>query len=345
MVLAVVGVGGMLSQFVGGYLADTWGRRLTLVISVSVAAMTFMGLAYAQHIWQIVALAFMIGMTVDMYRPASQALVADIIPPRSRVHAYGLLVWAVNLGFAVAMVIGGALTDRGFIFLCFSNAAACAFFAAVAWFALPETRPTRLTKSSGFLVVLAKDHILTAFLVAITAYSIVFMQAFSTLPIVMRADGISPGTYGLIMAVNGAIIITLQPFAARYLGGFEPHRVLAIGVSLVGAGYGLAAAAASPQAYVTSVAVWSLGEIVVYAIASAIIADVSPPHFRGRYLGAYGFTWSAGTALAPLIGTTALRYVGASWLWIGCAITCAGVTVAILMLAPAMRMRNNPSDV
>ena len=84
LVLAVIGVGGVLSQLVGGALADRIGRRSTLTASVLATGAVMVGLGYAQTTATIVAMAFTLGLTLDMYRPASQAIIADVVPAEAR---------------------------------------------------------------------------------------------------------------------------------------------------------------------------------------------------------------------------------------------------------------------
>jgi len=72
-------------------------------------------------------------------------MVADLVPPRERPRAYGLIFWAVNLGFSIAMVLGGVLAQRGFIWLFWADALTCLAFALIVLRAIPETRPGQVS--------------------------------------------------------------------------------------------------------------------------------------------------------------------------------------------------------
>jgi len=68
-----------------------------------------------------------------------------------------------------------------------------------------------------------------------------------------------------------------------------------------------------------SVIVWTLGEITSAPMSSAYVADLAPEHFRGRYMGLFGFTWSLGLMLGPALG--ALLYAARpTLLWILCGV-------------------------
>lgn len=339
-ILAVIGVGGVLSQLVGGSLADRIGRRSTLTVSVLATGAVMVGLGYAQTTVTIVILAFALGLTLDMYRPASQAIIADVVPAEARARAFSFLVWAINLGFSIAMVLGGLLARQGFTLLCWANAITCVVFGVIAWFFIPETRePQKVNEQSeGFGVVL-RDRTMMTFVLLLLAYSFVFMQAFSTLPLVMNGDNLPASTYGFIMAANGIVIITFQPFANHFIGRFDHHLVLAAGTAIVGLGYGLTAFASSAQSYTASVVVWSFGEIVVFAEATSIVAELSPRHLRGRYNGIYGMVWAGGSLLAPLCGSWLLELGGSTVLWLLCFGTCVLSAIGQLLLAPTIRQR------
>src|SRR3954451_23923569 len=55
-----------------------------------------------------------------------------------------------------------------------------------------------------------------------------------------------------------------------------------------------------------TVLVWTLGEILTASVSGAIIADLAPPHLRGRYSGFYGTAFSIAALLGPLVGSRLL---------------------------------------
>jgi MFS family permease len=96
--------------------------------------------------------------------------------------------------------------------------------------------------------------------------------------------------------------------------------------------------ASSTPAFAATVLVWTLGEILFAAVSSAIMADLAPPHLRGRYSGLYGTAFSVAALLGPLGGSWLLG-IG-SWLpWVTCAGLCAASGAGALALAPAVRRR------
>jgi MFS family permease len=337
-VLALFGLGSVLSQTLGGVLADRVGRRATLTGGMLATAAAMLALGYATATPVVVVVVFVLGVTIDMYRPASQALVADLVGPADRARAYGLLFWAINLGFAVAMVLGGTLARAGFSWLFWCDAATCAVFALLVWRAVPETRTRRADRPPGGFGDVLRDRVAVASVLIVFGYAFVYLQAYSTLPLAMGRAGLPPSAYGLAMAVNGIGIVVIQPLTVAWLNRRDASRVLAAGMGVVGLGFGLTALAGSTPLFAASVLVWTVGEVLFATVSLSIIADLAPPHLRGRYNGFYGTAFSVAALLGP-IGGSALLGVGAWLPWVTCAALCAMSGAGALAVAPAVRRR------
>ena len=60
-------------------------------------------------------LVFGVGFIGEIYRPASHAVIADVVPPEDRVRAFGLLYWAVNLGVAIGLALAGLMASVSYM--------------------------------------------------------------------------------------------------------------------------------------------------------------------------------------------------------------------------------------
>jgi MFS family permease len=338
-VLALFGLGSVVSQVLGGVLADRVGRRATLTGGMLATAGAMLTLGYVTSTPAVVVVMFVLGVTIDVYRPASQALVADLVGPADRTRAYGLLFWAINLGFAVAMVSGGALSRAGFSWLFWVDAVTCAVFGALVWRAVPETRaPRGGGRAQGSFADVLRDRVAVGSVLIVFGYAFVYLQVYTTLPLAMHGAGLPPQAYGLAMAVNGIGIVVIQPLLVSWLSRRDASRVLAAGMGVVGLGMGLTALAHSTPAFAATVLVWTAGEVLFAAVSSAIIADLAPPHLRGRYGGLYGTAFSVAALLGPLGGSWLLGH--GAWLpWTTCAALCGVSGLSALALAPAVRRR------
>ena len=115
--------------------------------------------------------------------------------------------------------------------------------------------------------------------------------------------------------------------------------MLALGALLTGTGFGLTGLVGEPIGYAMSIVVWTLGEIVLSPISSALVADLAPPHLRGRYQGAFWTIFGLASLFGPTLGAQVLGRFGASALWWGC--LAGGIVAALLqiVLAPSLNAR------
>ncbi|HEY7485594.1 MAG TPA: MFS transporter [Streptosporangiaceae bacterium] len=341
-VAAAVGAGTVGSLLIGGWLSDRIGRRRTMMVGFSGTALALIALGSVDTMPAIWVSAVGVGLVSELFRPAGSATVADLPGPRERIRAFGLLFWAANLGFSVSTVTGGVLARHGYGLLFWLNAVASVTAALIVWRRVPETRPPRpRARRRALLPVVLGDRLMIALALIFVAYFSLFFQAFSTLPLVMAADGLGAATYGAVLAGNGIVILAAQPLAVRMLADWDRHTVVSVSMLLVGLGFGLGAVVDSGVGYAGSVLVWTAGEVGVAVMFGATFADLAPADLRGGYMGLAATTWGVGNVLGPLLGTALLDRAGPTLLWVGCALTGLTLFAAQLAAAPALRRRTS----
>ena len=347
-VAALNAVGAGVSAVVGGVLADRVGRRATLLGALVASAVTLVALGSVHAVGLIAGLAFLAGLANNATRPATGAIIADIVPSADRGRAYALNYWAINLGFAIAMLSAGAVASHGYTLLFVADAMANLGCAVGVFFMVPETRPVVLTGSAdavadmepggreGTLADVLRDRIFLGFLGAVLVGAVIYSQAQTVQPIMMGHDGLGPGAYGAVAALDGILIGVLQLPMTTWLRRYTHGSVLAASSFLMGAGFAvplLVSAVGHPMGiYATSVVVWTIAEIGTTPPQMALGADLAPAHLRGRYQGMATLAWSVAGIVGPLVGGWALSAVGASAvLWASLALGAAGVPAWLLL--------------
>jgi MFS family permease len=345
LVLTLLGLGTAVSQPLGGVLADRIGRRRTMVLGLVSAGASLLLLGAASGVAATAVAAFGYGVCLDLFRPAAQSAVADLVPPVDRPRAFALQFWAVNLGFAVATPLGGWLASRGYWLLFVLDAATTVAFALLILRAVPETRPVDAGPPGRTREVLA-DRVLLGLVAGVVGSAVVYLQAFLTLPLAFRADGLGPGTYGAAIGLNGVLIVVLQPLLLTTLGRRRRGPLLLVALLLQGAGFGLTAFADALPMHLVAITVWTLGEILQAGQLGAVVAALAPAHLRGRYMGAFGFSYGLAGLLAPGLGTQVLARLGEPTLWSGAALLCAlsGVVLLAVSAAADRRAAGQPCD-
>src|SRR5512138_2993525 len=138
LAIAGYGVGTLVASILGGHLADQFGRRKVIVASMFSVSLVMLWLSRARELWSIVGLATLAGLTGELYRPASSALLADLVPAGQRVTAYAAYRLAFNAGWAFGPATAGLLAKYSFFWLFIGDAATSLLYGFVAWFALPS---------------------------------------------------------------------------------------------------------------------------------------------------------------------------------------------------------------
>ena len=340
-VAAAVGAGSVASQFVGGWLADHVGRRLTMLTCFFGTAGALILMGSVRSMAMIWVAAFLVGLLGDLFRPAVSATVADLMEPAERVRAYGLLFWAINLGFSVSTVSAGVLASFGYGLLFWLNAGTSVVAGLVIWRMVPETRPAldEGTSRRSLLPVALRDTVFLLMILVEIGYATIYFQGYSTLPLAMANDGLPSSTYGLVIALNGVVIVLVQPFLGKRLARFDRPKLLAVSMLVVGLGFGLGAVVHDWWGYGLSVVVWTIGEIGFAAVIGAVFADLAPVDLRGGYMGMSGMAFGVGTVIGPLAGTNALESFGPTATWLGCAVLGVVIFVGQWALAPALHAR------
>ena len=338
--ISAYGVGSLGAAAAGGHLADRVGRRETIAASMLSSAVVMIALSQAANLGLILVLAALAGLTSESYRPASTALLADLVPAGRRVTAYAAYRFAINLGFAAGPAVAGLLAERAFVLVFIGDAATSAVFGVMALVLLPATRPAaphEVAERTGAVRTILADVPFLMFLAASTASAMVYFQQEATLPLQVIADGHSTAVFGALMSLNGLVVTAIElPFSA-VTRRFPARRVIALGSVLLGCGFAATGLVTTAPALAATVIVWTLGEIVSAPIATAYMADISPPHMRGRYAGAWGMTYGVALIAGPALGTLVYA-VRPGLVWAGCA--ALGGIAAVLILLPAARPRD-----
>jgi MFS family permease len=318
--VSLYGLGGLLASLVGGQLADRIGRARTIMLSMFGSAAVMLTLSQVHLLAIILLLALLAGLTSEAYRPASAALLADLVPAGRRVPAFAALRFAVNAGYALGAATAGLLAQRSFILVFLLDAVTSLIFGILA---LAAIRESGVSSPAGEHVWLRSygrilaDRTFLLFLLAAFLVGLVYLQSFSTFPLEVRALRLSGAVYGGLMSLNGLMIVFSELPLSALTQHRSPRGVIALGFFLIGLGFAFLAFVHALALLVFAVVVWTFGEMLSSPMAAAYVADRAPIDLRGRYQGAWGWAWSFGLILGPIIGTSFFT-VNARGFWLLC---------------------------
>lgn len=308
----VMMISALISAFamiISGGLCDRFGRKPLMWISSFVRALLFLALAYFIKVRPdfriIIVLYILTRISGSLFIPASDAMLADIIEPKERVKAYGIMRIFGNTGFAIGPGIGGVIVEisYAYIFIFSSIISIIASFFILLF--VKESLRVKKTERSIVKNILdiRKDLRLIFFCLASWLLFIVMGQFGVTFSIFSTEHiGISKAQLGHLFMLNGLMVIFFQYPITLLIGKVKTMRVLQISALIYAFGYFLVGTAGSFGFLALCIIIVTLGEMIFAPSANAIVANMAPEEAKGRYMGVFGLSRSFGWAVSPFIG-------------------------------------------
>lgn len=334
-------------NFIGGKLADKFGRKRLMIITQVISASLYIPCGFAALSswvpWLILASVLFDGIT----DPARSAMMMDLTTPENRRTAYSLTYLGHNLGFAVGSLIAGFLFEHASSWLFWGNAAAALAATFIVGMKVPETKPTQAqidaTKGSGsteeahegsLVQALASRPFLIIFTAITTWYGFVYAQHRFALPLQAKAFFGSNGAaiFGSLMTINAALVIFLSTPIMAITRKWKPINAVALAGVFFAVGFGMIGISRSLLLIYLSTVIWTLGEIVNATNEGSYVANHTPISHRGRFqavlplIGGIGWTISP-PVVGKLIDTRSLDSV---WPLVGAIALAAALLVWVL---------------
>jgi MFS family permease len=343
LLLTLNSVAGLLSTSLAGPLVDRLGRKGVMFVSVSASCLVYLTMPLAGNFAQWAVLIILLGAVGPPFRVGSNAMVADLVEPEGRANAYALLRIGNNLGIAIGPMIGGFVAAVSYSWAFLIAATADAIFALLLLLTVKETLPQAESASAevsgdvGYGLLLRDRHFLAFCLIsalAVVPASIMMVL----LPVYAKEQyGVIESQYGFIMATNAAMVVFFQYPVTRVTKRYPHVPVLAVGTLLYGLGVGSVALGQGFIAFLVSMIVTTLGELILVPTGTALAANLSPPDMRGRYMGVYGLTWSLAFGVGPVIGGLLNDNIAPVAIWYGALVMGLLATAGFVLLSNQLR--------
>ena len=302
------------SPFLGD-LADRYGRRPILILSLLSTVAGFVILAVARSLW-ILFLARIVDGLGGANIPVVRAYIGDITPPERRAQAYGLIGVAFGLGFILGPALAGILSRLGTAAPAWGAAAISAV--ALIWtvFWLPETvhRTTafrRVPLQAMLHMFRRAPHVAILLLIdflywnASAAYQTTF-ALFGQMRFHLTIEHV-----GYLMAFYGLLGAFIQGFlVAPVVRRWGERHVMIGGFTLLGIALALAGWAPRFWIFLLFLIPASLGAGLGLPAMIALISHTGDRDEQGLLQGTTGSVESLGRMLGPIWGNGLLQWGG-----------------------------------
>ncbi|MFE2287208.1 MFS transporter [Streptomyces sp. NPDC059443] len=350
LVVGVGGVGLVAGNFTGGWYGDRFGHRRVLLAASALGGAALIVLPTVPS--GLLALVLPLAQYASgVIRAANSALVAVTVPEGARRQAFAVTRCLSNAGFTVGAPLGALVaTALSYDWLFVVDGLGTLFFAL--WTArvvparaaaTPSAAPDGGLGRGGLWRELRARPAVLVLLGAIVVIDLVYRQQYTTFPAFLADHGLDARAYGLLVAINGGVVMLLEIPAALALRRRSPLHIIGTGLVLVGGGYAMLMLGVGAATAAAMMVLLSLGEILYKTTAMAYVADESPEHAVGRFQSLYAGVSVTGVVLAAPLGG-ALYEAAPGLLWPLCAVlgTAAGGTV-LIMGGRGVRRRARPA--
>jgi MFS family permease len=355
LVVAVSSAAQLTAGVAAGPIIDRVGPRLTLTVGLVMQAVGFGLFPLVREPWHAFVLIAIEGAGSAGFWPSQSTLMSRLVSDARRHAAFALQRATMNLGIGIGGVVGGLIASvahpSSFTILFAIDAVTfLAYIGAVAFIPDGPVEHAEGAAPSTYGAVLRHKTFL-----ALWTLNFVFVAAgismFNLLPPFVRDHaGVSEREIGFFFLANTLVIVLVQLPLAHWIEGRRRMRALALmpvmfAVSWLivdAAGYWLTATTAFSMLLVAAV-ILGVAECFHGPAHIALVADIGPPHLRGRYFAVHSLSWGLAGTVGPALGGWILeRRPFALWpLAAAVCLVAAGVALALDRLLPP-RLRRVP---
>jgi MFS family permease len=302
-----------------GALSDRLGRRPLLLATVALTALVLPAFLLVRTPATLFAWSALVGLAQGPYFALSSSLLLDLVPPERRQSALAVNYTAISIGFTVGVAPAGFLAERGYGWLaagsCVGALLVGAIYLAALRGPLPTEAPGARTTLAADTVRALRDRRFLAF--ALLALVFPLGIGLVTAPIALYAvdAGVSAGALGLVLSLNGLLVILLAlPVNAR-IERSGPRRWLPLSAALCAACYLALVPGGTVAWLLAAVVLFSLAEILFSSAVPAAVAALAPAGHRGAYQGAWGLLFASSAGAAALLAGLGRDRIGWRWTW------------------------------
>ncbi len=320
MVLAVFAVAALIVLPLAGRAIVRRGALPVLLSALLTAAIGSLSLGLSASAATVLLSAAALGAGQAVMQPALATMIVDCSGPETRSRAFAMQFFLQNLGLGVGGLIGGHLVDptkAGSFTLLFAIQAVMFLLLVVVMSTVRMPRSPRIdgtpaqSAKGSWKQLLGNRAMVQLCVLGFVLFFACYGQFESGLSAYgVEAAGISTSTLGTALAANTLVIVVAQFAVLRFVERRKRSRVIAsvgliwaVAWAVAGyAGLGGASQEMATAAFVSTYALFGLGEAMLSPTLAPLVADLAPAGMAGQYNSAFALVKQLALAVGPAVG-------------------------------------------
>ena len=319
VILAVYSLVQFIFNPIFGSLSDKYGRRRIILFTLLINASGYVLFAFTHSFLMLLISRIVAGVGGSSIGVA-QAYIADVTTKENRSKGMGLIGVAFGLGFVFGPIMGGLLSQFGYMVTGFAAAGFSFTAFAFSLFLLPES----LTDEKKMLVVKRKIFDIYSFKKVLgnplifVVILLFFVVTFSVANIYGTFALLGHSIYGFSDMQNGMIFGIVGIVGAIVQGGligrlakkYSDQKLISFGTFFLMIGLALLPYGVNLTGVIIVAAVMSAGTGILQPTLLSLVSKVAPENEQGMVLGVNQSFSSFARMLGPLWGGFAFQYLG-----------------------------------
>lgn len=319
LVLAVFAVAALVVLPFAGRAIVRRGPLPVLLAALLTAAVGALTLGISGSAAAVLASASLLGAGQAVMQPALATMIVDCSSAETRSRAFAMQFFLQNLGLGVGGLIGGHLVDTtsaASFTLLFAIEAAMFLLLVVVMATVRMPHAPRIEGApaagrSSWKQLLGNRAMVQLCVLGFVLFFACYGQFESGLSAYgVEAAGISTSALGMALAANTLMIVVAQFAVLRFVERRRRSRVIAavgliwaVAWAVAGyAGLGHGSQEMATAAFVSTYALFGLGEAMLSPTVAPLVADLAPEGMAGQYNSAFALVKQLALAVGPAVG-------------------------------------------
>ncbi|GHA65116.1 MFS transporter [Streptomyces tendae] len=320
LVLAVFAVAALIVLPFAGRAIVRRGPLPVLLVALVTAALGALSLGLSASAGTVLLSAAALGAGQAVMQPALATMIVDCSTTETRSRAFAMQFFLQNLGLGVGGLIGGHLVDTtsaSSFTLLFAIEAAMFLVLVAVMATVRVPRALRIEEAPGqtgggsWKQLLGNRAMVQLCVLGFVLFFACYGQFESGLSAYgVEAAGISTSALGTALAANTLMIVIAQFAVLKFVERRKRSRVIAsvgliwaVAWAVAGyAGLGHGSQTMATAAFISTYALFGLGEAMLSPTLAPLVADLAPTGLAGQYNSAFALVKQLALAIGPAVG-------------------------------------------